>query len=133
MSEEKQVKRRDQGGTLQTEPMGEQEEYTFVPQVDIIEKKGCVEILADMPGVSKENVDAVMEEGVLTIEGKITAPEEEGLSLESSEYEPGNYHRSFAVGEGLDPEGIEASMKDGVLRLMIPKTAKYQPKQIEIK
>ncbi len=130
MSEEKNIERSDEKA-LQTEPVGT--ETAFLPQVDIIERIDGIEILADMPGVSRDNVNAILEEGVLTIEGKVTPPEEEGLSLESGEYEYGNFHRSFAVGEGLNPDGIEAGMKDGVLRLTVPKSEKYKPKQIQIK
>ncbi len=132
MSEEKKIAKRDDEKALQTEPV-RSEVPSFIPQVDIIEREGCIEILADMPGVSRDDVRAVMEEGVLTIDGRVTVANEEAMSLESGEYEYGNFHRSFAVGEGLDVEGIEACMKDGVLKLTVPKSEKYKPKQIEIK
>ncbi len=131
MSDERKITKRDDEKALQTEPV-RTEVLSFIPQVDIIERKGSIEILADMPGVSRDNVRAVMEEGVLTVDGKVTVSDEKGMTLESGEYEYGSFHRSFAVGEGLDVEGIEACMKDGVLRLTVPKSEKYKPKQIEI-
>ncbi len=132
MNEEQKIAKTDeQSKALQTEAIGT-EDAVYSPQVDIIEKKESVEVLADMPGVPKENVDLVMEEGVLTIDGKVAPTREDDLSLEAGEYGYGNYHRSFAVGDGLDTEGIEACMQDGVLKLTLPKTEKYKPKRIEI-
>ncbi len=129
--EQKMQKREDRPQALQTEAV--EPEASFAPQVDVIEKRDCIQILADMPGVSRENVDATLEEGVLTISGKVEPSEEKGLSLQSGEYESGNFYRSFAVGEGLDTENVEAIMQDGVLKLNIPKSEKYKPKKIEIK
>jgi len=109
------------------------DEPLFTPQVDIIEKEDAILILADMPGVAKDSVDVVLEEGVLSINGKVRSDALEGMRLRSREYEMGNFHRCFSVGEGLDPDGVEAAMKDGVLRLSIPKAERYQPRRIEIK
>lgn len=127
-SEEKQVTRTEEEPLVPEEHM---EEPVFSPQVDIVEKKDSVVILADMPGVSKENVDVVLEEGVLTIEGRVEE-EEPDLELQREEYQVGTFHRRFAVGEGLDVENVEATMEDGVLRLCIAKSERYQPRRIEI-
>ncbi len=129
--EQKVAKRDDRPRTLQTETI--EPEAAFVPQVDVIEKKDCIEVLADMPGVPRENVEATLEEGVLSISGKVPPCREEGMSLQSGEYESGDFYRSFAVGEGLDTDGIEATMQDGVLRLRVPKSQQYKPRRIEIK
>ena len=132
MNEEQKVtKRDDRSEALQTQTV--EPETAFIPQVDIIEKQDCIRILADMPGVTRENVDATLEEGVLTITGKVSPSDEEDMSLQTAEYESGDFYRCFAVGEGLDTEGIEATMQDGVLNLCIPKSEQYKPKQIEIK
>ena len=105
----------------------------FAPQVDIIERADSMVILADMPGVSKEKVDVVLENGVLTIEGEVEHAERPGTHVHVREYDVGNFHRCFTVGEGLDPAGVEATMKDGVLRLVIPKAREHQARRIEIK
>ncbi len=132
MNEEKNITTKDsQQEALQTQE-DSMTENTYVPQVDIVEKAEGIEILADMPGVSKENVDAVIEEGVLTIKGRVTPPYEEDLSDERREYDYGNFYRSFAIGDGLDAENIGAAMKDGVLTLTIPKSEKFKPKKIDI-
>ncbi len=132
MNEEQEIaKRDDRSGAVQSEVF--EPDAEFIPQVDVIEKQDYIRVLADMPGVSREDVEATLEEGVLTISGKVSTADEEGMSLQSCEYETGDFYRSFAVGEGLDTEGIEASMQDGVLDLCIPKSEQYKPKQIEIK
>ena len=105
----------------------------FAPQVDIIERADSMVILADMPGVSKDKVDVVLENGVLTIEGEVEHTEQPGTHVQAREYDVGNFHRCFTVGEGLDPGGVEATMKDGVLRLVIPKAREHQAQRIEIK
>jgi HSP20 family protein len=127
-SEEKQVTRTEEEPLVPEEHM---EEPVFSPQVDIVEKKDSVVILADMPGVSKENVDVVLEKGVLTIEGRVEEQEPD-LELQRQEYQVGTFHRRFAVGEGLDVENVEATMEDGVLRLSISKSEHYQPRRIQI-
>ncbi len=107
---------------------------SFVPRVDVVERPESLVVLADMPGVSRDDVSVVLEKGVLTMDGEV-CPEEEGggLTLHTQEYEVGHFHRAFEVGEGLDPSGVEASMKDGVLRLVIPKREDLKPHRIEIK
>ena len=104
----------------------------FSPRVDVIEKPDCMVLLADMPGVSKDSVSVVLEKGVLTIEGEIAMPEEPGMMMGRQEYEVGRFHRAFEVGQGLDPAGVEAKMKDGVLRLVIPKSELLRPRKIEV-
>jgi len=105
----------------------------FSPQVDIIEKADSIVVLADMPGVSKDGVEVMIEEGVLTIDSRVESTAESGLTLDRQEYEAGSFHRCFSVGEGLDAEAVEATMKDGVLRLVIPKSARYRPRRIQVK
>lgn len=116
-------------------PEQERDTATFAPQVDIVEKEDSIKIVADMPGVSKQDVDIVLEEGVLTIEGHAQAFGEDDLELRRQEYEVGDFYRRFAVGEGLDVSDdadVQARMNDGVLQLTIPKAKRYQPRQIEI-
>ncbi len=106
---------------------------SFAPRVDVLEKPDSPVVLADMPGVSRDDVSVVLEKGVQTMDGEVGSEEEGGLTLHIQEYEVGHYHRAFDVGEGLDPSGVEASMKDGVLRLVIPKREDLKPRRIESK
>ena len=106
---------------------------TFAARVDIIEKQDAMLILADLPGVATQNVDVMLEKGVLTIDGKAESPQEPGMNLDREEYEVANFHRCFSVGEGLDGSKVEALVKDGVLRLTIPKSEQYRVRRVEVK
>ena len=130
MAESRDVTRRERGAL---EPERMSPGPTFMPEVDIIEKADAIVILADMPGVTRDKLDMTLEEGVLSINATVDEAEEEGMSLDRRDYESGSYHRCFTVGEGMDPEGVEATIKDGVLRVTIPKTPKYKPRRIEIR
>ena len=125
-------------------PVTKSEKQTVVPEhvssgpkfsarVDVIEKPHAALILVDMPGVPKNKVDVVLDKGVLTINGEAASAHEPGMRLEREEYEVGNFHRCFSVGEGLDASGVEATMKDGILRLLIPKSGQYAARRIEVK
>jgi len=130
MSEKVQVTRED-SKTPSAEPAASGP--VFSPRVDIIERPEGMVILADMPGVSKDTVSVVLEKGVLTIDGDVPENAEAGLTLQVQEYEVGHFHRAFEVGESLDPGGVEATMRDGVLRLAIPTREDVRPRRIEIK
>lgn len=93
----------------------------FVPRVDIYEGNDAIVVLADMPGVAPEAVDITLESNVLNINGYVTPQYPEGYSLAWAEYRIGNYQRSFTLSEEIDQERIEATVKDGVLRLVLPK------------
>ncbi|HOV49350.1 MAG: Hsp20/alpha crystallin family protein [Chloroflexi bacterium] len=93
----------------------------FVPRVDIYEGNDAIVVLADMPGVAPEAVDITLESNVLNINGYVTPQYPEGYSLAWAEYRIGDYQRSFTLSEEIDQERIEATVKDGVLRLVLPK------------
>jgi HSP20 family molecular chaperone IbpA len=93
----------------------------FVPRVDIYENDGAIVLVADMPGVDETSVDITLENNVLTITGSVEPVQPEGYSLAYAEYRVGDYQRSFSVANQVDQENIEAALKDGVLRLSLPK------------
>lgn len=94
----------------------------FVPLADIYETNETVVVLADMPGVPAEGVEISLERDILTIRGKVEAGMAENVSLSYREYQDGDFVRTFAVSSEVDRDGIEASMKNGVLTLTLPKT-----------
>jgi HSP20 family protein len=103
----------------------------FTPPVDIYENQKELVVVLDMPGLTGENVEIDLKEGVLSILGKAPAQESAGeLILE--EFRTGNYFRSFKTPELIDAENIKASMADGVLTLTLPKAEKAKPKKISI-
>ncbi len=106
---------------------------TFVPRVDIYETKEALFIIADMPGVDEKSVDVELEKNNLIITGHVSIDEEKDRSIVYSEYEVGDYERSFTLSDEIDREKICATVKDGVLRLELPKAEKVKPKKIAIK
>jgi HSP20 family molecular chaperone IbpA len=105
----------------------------FVPDVDIFETKEGVTLLADLPGVTKENVSLTVEEGVLTLTGRVEENLPEGARSRYRESEAGDFYRSFRLGREVAGDKVEASMKDGVLRLDFPKTEWARTRKIEVK
>ena len=106
---------------------------TFVPRVDIYETKDALFLIADMPGVDEKSVDVELEKNILTIIGRVNIDETKDKSIVYSEYEIGDYERTFTLSGEIDREKIYATVKNGVLRLELPKTEKVKPKKIAIK
>jgi len=105
----------------------------YLPDVDIIEKKDDIVILADMPGVDEKSVNVTLEKNVLSISGKVDAelPKEHKLTVQ--EYGVGDYERSFTLSSEIDRDRIRASVKNGVLRLVLPKASAAKPRTIEVR
>lgn len=103
----------------------------FSPAVDIFADEKELVLLADMPGVSSEQVEIDLRDDTLTILGRIPPESGEGQFI-LSEYRPGNYFRSFRLTEVVDQSKITASMSDGVLKLVLPKAEKAVPRKIPI-
>ncbi len=97
------------------------EQVAFIPRVDIYETNDAMMMVANMPGVDENNVEITLEKGVLTIKGYVPPTQFEGYSLVYAEYREGDYERSFTLSNDINQEAIEATMKDGVLRLRLPK------------
>jgi HSP20 family protein len=106
---------------------------TFVPRVDINETKDALFLIADMPGVDEKSVDVELEKNILTIIGRVNIDETKDKSIVYSEYEIGDYERPFTLSDEIDREKIYATVKNGVLRLELPKAEKVKPKKIAIK
>ena len=105
----------------------------FLPAVDIYETADAVVLLADMPGVDENSVDITLEKNILTIYGRVEPQQPAGHNLAYSEYNIGDYHRSFSISNEIDWEHIEGTVKGGVLRLTLPKTGPAQTKKISVK
>ncbi|MDY0038830.1 MAG: Hsp20/alpha crystallin family protein [Desulforhabdus sp.] len=117
---------------LQTKSESTRNVPMFVPAVDIYESQNELTLLADMPGVPIEGVDIDLREDQLTIRGKGAAEEQNGTIL-LREYAVGDYYRQFTVSNAIDREKIVASMKDGVLKVVLPKAEAAKPRKIEVK
>lgn len=106
----------------------------FTPRVDIVERDSNYEITADIPGVKKEDLHVMLDNGVLTIEAETRQEdkeEKEGKVIRQ-ERRYGKYSRSFNLGDDVHQEDIKASFEDGVLTLTAPKVVREAPQQRRI-
>ncbi|SHM36120.1 Hsp20/alpha crystallin family protein [Rhizobacter sp. OV335] len=102
------------------------------PAVDVFEDANGITLLADMPGVPKEQLELKVEGDALLIEGGVQPLTPDGLEAVYAEVRVPRYRRSFTLSRELDTARIEANLKDGVLTLRIPKQAHAQPRRIEV-
>jgi HSP20 family molecular chaperone IbpA len=103
---------------------------TVAPRVDIYETDKAFVLLADMPGVGAGGLDVVAEGDELIVHGRVERP---AAPPDYQEFELADYHRAFALTEDLDTDGISATLRDGVLRVEIPKSPGVQPKKIPVR
>lgn len=104
----------------------------MVPTVDIVEDETGISLTADLAGVPKEKLSLRMDGQNLLIEGEVVLDTPEGMEATYAEIRSPHYRRSFSLSRDLDPSKIEASYKDGVLRLRIPKAEHAQPRKIAV-
>ena len=108
------------------------ETRALIPRVDVLEDDGGITLLADLPGVPKDQLELKVEGDTLTIEGEVPPLGAAQLEPVYAELRLPRYRRAFTLSRELDAARIEAGLKDGVLRLRIPKTAQAQPRRIEV-
>jgi HSP20 family protein len=104
----------------------------LTPPVDIFEDLNAITVLADMPGVRSGDLTIDLHEGVLTITGHGQISENPHEVPVLHEYPAGTFQRSFTLSEAIDQGKIEAVLKNGVLRLRLPKVERAKPRQIAI-
>lgn len=114
-------------------PANDTEVRTIVPRVDVLEDPAGITLLADLPGVNKEALELKVEGNSLTLEGGIRLDAPHQLDAVFAEVRASRYRRGFTLSNELDTAQIDASLKDGVLRLRIPKLAEAQPRRIEVR
>jgi HSP20 family molecular chaperone IbpA len=108
-------------------------ELAMVPPVDVIEDASGITLLADLPGVSKEKLSVQLEPDSLTIEGDVALDMPEGMESSHADVRLPRYRRVFSLSRELDTEHTSAELKNGVLKLRIPKAAHVQPRRIEVR
>jgi len=105
----------------------------YVPRADIYETETDIVLVADMPGVDENSVDVTLEKNVLTITGTVEEMAPENYGLAYAEYGSGDYQRSFTLSNEIDREKIEAMVKNGVLKLRLPKSHAARSRKIAVK
>jgi HSP20 family molecular chaperone IbpA len=101
--------------------------------VDIIERKDDIVVIADMAGVDEKSVDITLEKNILTIYGRVDPYTPENHRLFLSEYGIGDYQRVFTLSDEIDRDKIQATVKNGVLRLVMPKAELAKTRKIPIR
>lgn len=110
--------------------------FPVAPPMDLVERDGEYEVQAELPGLALDDVEVSVSEGMLNIKGeKSTAREEDKAGYHLQERSFGEFRRSFRLPASVEAGKIEASMKDGVLKIRLPKSAeaKQQERKIEVK
>jgi HSP20 family molecular chaperone IbpA len=105
----------------------------YTPAVDIIERKDDIVVTADMPGVDETSVDITLEKNELTIYGKVEPEVPENHALHLTEYGIGDYKRTFTLTEEVDRNNIQATVKNGVLRIILPKGEALKTRKIAVR
>lgn len=104
----------------------------MIPNIDVLEDDAGITIYADLPGVPKDKLSLRIEGETLQIEGEMVSDAPDGMEAIYAEVRVPRYRRAFTLSRELDTEKINASLKEGVLSLRIPKTEHAQPRRIEV-
>ena len=129
MDQELQIQRKREVETKQESTVPAR---VFVPVTDIFETDDALTVMLEMPGVAKDRVDVRVENDVLTIEGQIDFGVYENLRPLYTEYNVGNYARTFQLSSRIEQDGISAALKDGVMTLVLPKVERAKPRKIHV-
>ncbi len=111
----------------------DRDQPAMTPRVDVLEDGTGITLIADLPGVSREALDIHVEGDSLTIEGQVSPATPEAMEATYAEVRVPRYRRMFTLSRELDGGRIEAQLKDGVLRLRIPKQEHAQPRRVQVK
>ena len=104
----------------------------LAPDVDIFEDRHGITLYADLPGAPREKLDVRVQDGSLTIEAEAVVPTPAGLRLQHAEIRHPHFARAFTLSPDFDVSRIDAQLRDGVLKLTIPRRDEAKPRRIEI-
>lgn len=105
----------------------------FNPDVDIIERKDDIIVVADMPGIDEASVDITLENNILSIYGKVDWNAPGKLKLIHGGYGIGDYQRVFTLSGEVNREKIEATVNNGILKITLPKAEAVRTKKIAVR
>jgi len=124
------VRRESEGGSQSASQ--ELDTRAVIPLVDVSEDESGITLTADLPGASRETLSLNVDGDTLTIEAPISLDAPAELQAVYAEVRSGRYRRSFTLSRELDSQRIEATLKDGVLTLRLPKLEQARPRRIEV-
>lgn len=131
MSDKQEVATRDTATEL--ERAEREPALALVPATDVFEDAEGITLQLDMPGVAKDRLNVQADKNTLLIEGKIHIDMPQGMTALYADVRSTLYRRSFVLSDELEPDKTEASLKDGVLTVRIPKRAEVRPRRIEVR
>lgn len=101
------------------------------PRVDIVESDNSFELFAELPGLTKEDVRIVIEDGILTLSGdkKNNIDEKEGKEITRNERVFGKFERKFRLTDDINQDGIKANFENGLLKITFTKLVPEKPKE----
>ncbi len=118
------------------EPFWQPDSWVAMPAMDLVERDEAFEMTAELPGLDEKNIEVNVANGVLTVKGQKEedkVEKKEDFHLRERRF--GSFSRSVRVPDTVDPDKIEASFKNGVLKVTLPKKPEAQKpvKKIEVK
>ncbi|MCG1018453.1 MULTISPECIES: Hsp20/alpha crystallin family protein [Burkholderiaceae] len=105
---------------------------TVAPAVDIFEDRNGVTLLVDLPGVPRDKLSVSVQDSTLSLEAEAVVPTPTGLRVQHAELRDPHFARTFALGADLDASRIDAQLRDGVLKLAIPRRDEAKPRRIDV-
>lgn len=107
--------------------------WSYRPRVDVYDVNDELLVLADVPGAHPEKIDVQIDDGVLRIHAHVEPRQPAETAFIDHEYGVGDFDREIEIGDIIDPDKIDAEMKQGVLRITLPKSAAAKPRRIPVK
>ena len=125
--------RREDAAAAQEKLRQQPQQRHVVPPVDVFENDNAITLLADLPGVTREQLQVRVDGENLLLEATVTASGPENMELVYGEAQYAAYRRQFTLSRELDTSRIDAQLRDGVLRLTIPKAEEARPRRIDVR
>lgn len=110
----------------------ESERQIFTPPIDIFDTEEGLVLLADLPGVTVDSLELQIQDNKLTLFGRVKPLVPENARIVHEEYEVGDYLRSFILSDDVDHERITANFNHGVLKIVLPRAPRTEPRKIEV-
>lgn len=111
---------------------GAAQQRYVVPPVDVFENDNSITLLADLPGVARDQLHVRVDGDTLLLEATASTAGPENMEIVYGELQSPAYRRQFTLSRELDTQRIEAQLRDGVLRLTIPKAEEARPRRIQV-
>jgi HSP20 family molecular chaperone IbpA len=118
---------------MEARQQAERSPSVLQPSGDVLETEHGITLLLDMPGVSRDRLNIQSDRTSLVVEGEVEIAMPQGTESLHADVRSTHYRRTFSLsGEELDTDAVDASLKDGLLRIHIPKRAEVRPRRIEV-